>query len=145
VVVTVDRALLTVLLAATGLAFLQSAASSPYHEPWEWGRDTPVERARRDAASFVPGDVAVSASLKVVPPLADRRDVFTFPAPYGEEAPGDPESLGERRDDVDWVVVDTTDREDWGDATATAFEDLGDRGFEMVFEEAGVLVYRRGG
>lgn len=143
VVVTVDRALLTVLVAATVLAFLQSAASSPYHEPWEWGRDTAVERARRDAAAFVPEDVAVSASLKVVPPLADRKEVFTFPAPYGGEAPGDPEPLGERREDVDWVVVDTTDREDWGDATATAFDDLGDRGFEEVFEEAGVIVYER--
>lgn len=143
VIVTVDRALLTVLVAASVLGFLQAAASSPYREPWTWGGDLPVEQARREAARRVPDDVPVSASLRVVSLLADREEVFTFPAPYAEEAAGDPASLAERRDAVDWVVVDTTDRDEWGDASERAFESLPERGFMRTFQREGIHVYAR--
>lgn len=143
VIVTVDRGLMVVLLAASAFSFLQSAASSPYHEPWEWGRDTPVERARRDAAAAVPDDVAVSASLRVLPPLAERRQVFTFPAPYVEDAAGDPESQAERQAAVEWVVVDTTERSTWSDTMEEVYDSLPEMGFEHRYEEAGVVVYQR--
>ncbi|HEX9992348.1 MAG TPA: DUF2079 domain-containing protein [Acidimicrobiales bacterium] len=145
VIVTVERSLLTVLLAASGFAFLQSAASSPSHEPWEWGRDTPVERARQHAASMVPDDAPVSASLRVLPPLAERRQVFTFPAPYVEDAAGDPESEAERRAAVRWVVVDTTDRPTWSDTAEEVYGDLAGLGFVQVDQEAGVEVWTREG
>lgn len=142
-VVTVERAVLAVVLTASLSAFLAGAASSPYREPWRWGRDTPVERARADAADHVPAGVPVSASLRVVPVLADREAVFTFPAPYVDDAPGDPETLARRQAEVAWVVVDTTDRDEWGDATAEAFDGLADRGFEPISSEAGVVVFHR--
>ena len=123
------------------------AAASPRHAPWEWLSRDRVDRARLAAARVVPRHAAVSASTRMWPLLAERAELYNFPNPVQfYEPPDDPSPPALRAAVLEWAVVDTTDPEQWTRVQERARVDLfesGTLGFEKVFEEAGVIVYRR--
>ena len=106
---------------------------------WKYISDlrTPSARleAAREAVKLIPPSAAVSASNSIGAHLSERRRIFLFPV----------------RADADWVVVDKTDP--WLALTGEADDpvrynaELGqlrrDRRWRLVFDDDGVLVYKR--
>lgn len=142
-----ERPLHRGMVAAALAGFLVFAAASPRHSPWEWLSRDRVDRARLAAARVVPRHAAVSASTRMWPLLAERVALYNFPNPVQfYEPPDDPIPLERRAAALQWVVVDTADPEQWTPVHERARVDLfesGTLGFKKVFEEAGVIVYRR--
>ena len=91
--------------------------------------------AAREAVKLIPPSAAVSASNSIGAHLSERQRIFLFPV----------------RADADWVVVDKTDP--WLALTGEADDpvrynaELGqlrrDRRWRLVFDDDGVLVYKR--
>ena len=73
--ILVDRRVLTVLVLTAIVFFVRDAASSPYEEPWDWGRRSPVDVARVSAATLIGDEARVSVSPEIYPLVADRQDV----------------------------------------------------------------------
>ena len=106
---------------------------------WKYISDlrTPSARleAAREAVKLIPPSAAVSASNSIGAHLSERQRIFLFPV----------------RADADWVVVDKTDP--WLALTGEADDpvrynaELGqlrrDRRWRLVFDDDGVLVYKR--
>lgn len=125
--VIVDRRLLIALVLASVTFFVQSGTASPYRRPWEWGGRDGVDLARLRAAEIVADDELVRAAHPMTLPLAGRRHLEWL----------DPDgSAVEAADDVDVVVLDAA-------ATDLVPADVASRGFDVVFDEQGVVVLRR--
>lgn len=126
---------------ATSAAWGISRFSVDYDQGFWPLTPDPVNEVRRDAIDVVPGDAAVAASYNLVPHLAHRSRIYTFPNPFREQNWG---VRGEGRPDpdvVEWLVVDDA-------VTDTADADLlaglvDDGVFEVVTDEAGIVVARR--
>ena len=69
-----DR-VLTVLVLTAIVFFVRDAASSPYEEPWNWGRRSPVDVARVSAATLIGDEARVSVPPEIYPLVADRQEV----------------------------------------------------------------------
>lgn len=55
----------------------------------------------------------------------------------------DPDALGARQDGVEWVVLDTADKEQWhGDAEAARTTLVDELDLRLVFRQNGIVVYR---
>ncbi len=78
-----------------------------------WPLDGNARQATLDAAvATVPDDAAVSAPYNIVPHLAHRTQIYTFPNPFiphnwgvAGVAPDDPD-LDHTPDEVEWIIVD---------------------------------------
>ena len=70
--VNVDRAIIGALLFTSVVFFAANSVTSPYEEPWTWGRQNPVDVARLELAEIVPDDAVVRASEKMLPLLSER-------------------------------------------------------------------------
>ena len=91
--------------------------------------------AIRDAMALVPGSAPVTASNNVGAHLSERRRIYIFPV----------------RAEADWVIVDADDT--WLAVTGEAEDPVAyraelaklrdDKAWRQVFDEDGVLVYRR--
>ena len=81
--ILVDRRVLTVLVLTAVVFFVRDAASSPYEEPWEWGRRSPVDVARVSASILIGDDARVIVSAEVYPLVADRDDAQVLRATQG--------------------------------------------------------------
>jgi len=74
----VDRRVLMVLVLTAVVFFVRDAASSPYEEPWDWGRRSPADVARVSASILVGDDARVMVSPEVYPLVADRHDAHVM-------------------------------------------------------------------
>ena len=81
--ILVDRRVLTVLVLTAVVFFVRDAASSPYEEPWEWGRRSPVDVARVSASILIGDDARVIVPAEVYPLVADRDDAQVLRATQG--------------------------------------------------------------
>ncbi len=137
--VNVDRRIIWALVFTASVFFVVDSGSSPYEEPWAWGRRDLVDEARLDAADLLPDDAAVRASPRVLPLISERERLFALDTtgPEGEE-----EAAVDR---VDWVVFDVASAPQWDNLTIQQFDlGLGRIGWDRVFESEGVFVYQRG-
>ena len=135
---TVDRRILTALALASVVFFIQAGTASPLRRPWDWGGRDLADQARV-AAAEVPGpDESVRAAVTVLPLVAERAEVLRWEP--GERP--DPRSVAAG---VDVVIVDEAVLDDWGALDRRLLDDgLIAHGFDPVFIEEGVTVYRRG-
>ena len=134
--INVDRRVLLALMLTSTVFFVRDAASSPYAEPWRWTRDS-SDAARLAAVDEVPDDAAVRASPALLPLLAERVRLWEL-----DTSGPDPDAPAavER---VDWIIFDA-DATDWDTLTQQRFGlGLNRLGWEEVFAEEGVFVYRR--
>jgi len=135
--VTVDRRVLSALLFASVVFFVQDSPASPYEEPWAWGVRDASDEARLDAADAVPDDEAVRASPALLPLLAERADVYpldTTDNPHVRQA----------AEGVDGIVFDAESAPTWDDDDRRRFQEgLSELGFREVFAESGISVYQR--
>ena len=96
----VDRRVLMVLVLTATVFFVRDAASSPYEEPWDWGRRTSADVARVSTSVLVGDDARVMVSPEVYPLVADRHDAHVLWPNHGF-LPG-----LDWADRIDAVVVD---------------------------------------
>ncbi|MEX1008809.1 MAG: DUF2079 domain-containing protein [Acidimicrobiia bacterium] len=107
---------------------------------WALGASPQLPSAHA-AVALVPDDAVVSATYDMLPHLAHRPEIYSFPNPWESKnfgVDGAPRRSGER---VDWIVADRAvlDKE-----TAKLLEDLVDHGkFRVVFDQDGYVVARR--
>lgn len=138
------------LLVVAALAgFLVFGTASPRHTPWNWARQDGADRARREAADLVPSDAPVSATTRMWPLLADRRNLYPFPMPMEPYVAFSDDRLtpAQRLAHTRYVVLDTADREQWT-PLLVQFRDRylapdNPFGFRIVYDEAGIVVYQR--
>ena len=70
--ILVDRRVLTVIVLTAVVFFVRDAESSPYEEPWDWGRRSSVDVARVSASVLIGDDARVIVPPEVYPLVADR-------------------------------------------------------------------------
>lgn len=133
-----------VLVGIASLGFYTWARDSPARHPGQWFLRDTVDHSRLRAVERIPEGASVSASVRMWPLLADREELYGFPAPWSAyELAKDPDALGDRQDGVEWVVLDTADGEQWhGDAEAARVRLVDELHLELVFRQNGILVYR---
>jgi uncharacterized membrane protein len=141
------RPRLMVVAALAG--FLVFATASPRHTPWNWARRDSVDHARLQAVELVPDDAPVSATTRMWPLLADRRNLYPFPMPMEPYVAFSEDRLtpGQRLEHTRYVVLDTADTEQW----TPLLQQFRDRylapdnpfGFQIVYDDEGIVVYRR--
>lgn len=129
----------------TLLVFLQLGAASPLNAPWRWFTRDEADKASLTAARMVPRDAAVATSTAFWPVMADREDLYYFPMPFERYEPlEDPKPLERRRDEVRYIVVDTVRPGQWTpDFQAALDRIVANEGFTRIFDQEGVLVFRR--
>ena len=141
--VRVNRRLVITLLLAAAIFFVRDAASSPFHEPWQWTRDA-ADRDRLAAVEQIPDDAAVRASPHLLPLLAERNVLFELDT-AGSSARADAQLAPEG---VGWIALDLSSAIQWGaDALEVERFDttLRQQGWERVFAAEEVRVYRYAG
>lgn len=144
--VNIDRRLISALVFTAAVFFARDAVTSPYEEPWAWGRQDAVDQARFDAADLIPEDAVVRAAPKVLPLITERVGLF------GLDLPVDPAIEGfdvanAAALDVNWIVFDRSEiNETWSDQERRVFPlafctELARSGWLPVARDAGVEVY----
>ena len=137
--VTVDRRLLIALALASVVFFIQAGTASPLRRPWDWGGRDLADQARVAAAEVPDPEDTVRAAVTVLPLVAERAGVWRWD-------PGDrpdPRAAGR---EVDVVIVDEAVLDGWSVLDRRLLADgLVAEGFDPVFSEEGVTVYRRSG
>ena len=134
---------------ATSVAWGISPIGTQYRTGY-WPLQGNARQATLDAAvATIPDDAAVSAPYHMVPHLAHRTQIYTFPNPWiphnwGVDgvAPDDPD-LDHTPDEVEWLIVDRTSlgpesREAKLLATLLEHDE-----FEVVSDVDGIVVARR--
>lgn len=137
------------LVAAALTGFLVFGTASVRHTPWNWARRDATDHARIKAADLVPDDAPVSASTRMWPLLADRRNLYPFPMPMEPYVAFSDDRLtpAQRLEHTHYVVLDTADKEQW----TPLLQQFRDRylapdnpfGFQIVYDDEGIVVYRR--
>lgn len=141
--VRVNRRLVITLLLAAAIFFVRDAASSPFHEPWQWTRDA-ADQDRLAAVEQIPDAAAVRASPHLLPLLAERNVLFELDT-AGSSARADAQLATEG---VGWIALDLSSATQWGaDSLEVERFDttLRQRGWERVFAAEQVRVYRYAG
>ncbi len=138
--VLVDRRVLIALAVAAVGFFALDAQTSPYREPWRWGREDVVDEARRAAADVVSDGAAVRASEPLLPLLAERAALYEL------EGRGTPDADAATAGGVNVIALDDRTVPDWSVVERLAFADaLESQGFELLYRAQGISVYDRGG
>jgi len=138
--VNVDRAIIGALLFTSAVFFTANSVTSPYEEPWTWGRQNPVDIARLDLAELVPDDAVVRASDKMLPLLSERVALLEFspPAKYDDRLGGDAVR------NVNWFIFDRSEvPAGWIGVDILDFQAdirVGQR-FVQVYDNAGIEAY----
>ena len=115
-----------------------------------WPLDGNVRQATLDAAvATVPDDAAVSAPYNIVPHLAHRTQIYTFPNPFiphnwgvAGVAPDDPD-LDHTPDEVEWIIVDRLSIGPESREAKLLATLLEQEEFEVVSDTDGIVVARR--
>lgn len=137
--VIVDRRLLTALVLASVMFFIQSGTSSPYRKPWDWGGRDVTDQVRLAVPDAVAPNDRVRTSPSVAQVLAERAEVTLL-------EPGERPDPAAAVADVDVVVVDEAQLASWTSLERRLLlEGIEARGFEIVLEGEGIVVLRRGG
>jgi uncharacterized membrane protein len=141
---TIARLAPTVLIGGATLA----AVLGPASEELRSSTDPSVRAARERALSLIPAGVPVAAAPSLAPHLAHRRDVYQLPEPfyprpmngeYWTEA-----ELQARARRTQWVVYDLAGLDPVHREQVRRLPRLlGRRGYEEVFRQGGVRVFRR--
>jgi uncharacterized membrane protein len=138
--VNVDRAVIGALIFTAAVFFTANSISSPYEEPWSWGRRDPVDIARLEVAEMVPEDAVVRASQKILPLLTERVGLHEFNLP--EEY--DDRLGGEAVRNVNWFIFDRSEvPRDWNGVDILDFQAdirVGQR-FVQVYSNSGIEAY----
>lgn len=108
----------------------------------EWALEAKPELAQaQKAVDLVPGSAPVSASYNMLPHLAHRAEIYSFPNPWQSQnfgIDGEPRRSGTR---VQWLVID---RRTLGKDAKQLFLRLTDSGrFRIVFDHDDYVVARR--
>ena len=124
----------------SNIAWSNSPISDNYRS---WARHTPWVDVLRRAIELVPDDVVVTATYRVVPHLTHREQIYDWPNPGVESYWGVDD--GYRLPDpseIEWLVIE---RQNVSELHAPVLDELigPDGDFEIVFDEAGVVVARR--
>jgi uncharacterized membrane protein len=133
-------ALLLVSSLISNIAWSNSPISDNYHY---WARRTPRVDVLNRAIALVPDDVAVTATYRLVPHLTHREQIYDWPNPWVESYWGVDD--GYRLPDpseIEWIAIE---RQNVSEQHAPLLDGLIGPGgdFEIVFDEAGVVVARR--
>jgi uncharacterized membrane protein len=135
--VNVPGRMLSALLMAATVFFIQNSPSSPYSAPWRWAVRDDADQSRLDAVDLIVGDVSVRASDSLLPLLAERRDVYQL------DTTGNPH-VRRAAEGVDVIVLDSESAPDWNDDSRRRFQEgLDTLGFSEVFAENGIEVFER--
>jgi uncharacterized membrane protein len=137
--VKVPGRILSALLLAGTIFFIQDSPSSPYAAPWRWGVRDDADQSRLDAIDRIDDRAAVRASGALLPLLAERHEVFLL------DTTGNPH-VRRAAADVDVIVLDNEAATDWDDDSRRRFQEgLDALGFSEVFVENGIEVFERRG
>ena len=97
--------------------------------------------AKRAAIAKVPDGVPVSATYTLVPQLAHRAEIYSFPNPWEPRNWGVHNSSPRSPSRVQWIVMDRTVL---GEPDLVLFERILSSGkFRVVYDKAGMVVARR--
>lgn len=118
--VNIDRRLLGALVFTAMVFFVRDAVTSPYEEPWAWGRQDALDGARFAAADVIPDEAVVRAAPKVLPLITERIGLFELRLPNsrGDEAI---RVADEAAEGVNWIVLDATEVPDWDSVQISRF------------------------
>ena len=132
-----------VLVVAAVAGHTVLANDSVLTRPWGLRSRDAVDQARLAATRIIPPDAAVSGTDRMWPLIAEREALYNFPGPWeGYESGKDPVALEMRRAEVDYLVVDTADGEQWDPGRAEALRRLvPELRASLVFDRAGIKVY----
>ena len=132
-----------VLVAAAVAGHTVLANDSVLTRPWGLRSRDAVDEARLAATRLIPPDAAVSGTDRMWPLIAEREALYNFPGPWeGYEGGEDPVPLEVRQAEVDYLVVDTADGEQWDPGRAEALRRLvPEIGASLVFDRAGIKVW----
>ncbi len=118
--VNVDRRLVTALVFTASVFFVRDAISSPYAEPWLWGRQDAIDEARFDAADLIPDEAVVRAAPKVLPLITERIGLFNLAVV--NDADADAVALADTAaEGVNWIVFDGSEVTEWDDLRVQRF------------------------
>lgn len=134
--VNVDRRVVLALVFTASLFFVRDSLSSPYEEPWSWGRREPSDHARLEAVELVPDEGVVRASPALLPMLTERFGLFEL------DTTGAPDPVG-AGEGVNWIILDSQAAPGWDSLDFEQFDlRLARVGWETEFDSEGVRVYR---
>lgn len=110
--VNVDRRLVGALVFTAAVFFVRDAVTSPYEEPWSWGRRDAGDGLRLDAADLIPDDAVVRAAPKLLPLVTERVGLFALDLP--DDADADAVVLADgAAENVNWIVFDSSEVPQW--------------------------------
>lgn len=136
--ITVDRRVLGALVLAAATFFVLDAPSSPYAHPWEWGGRDDADRVRLEVIGSIPDAARVRSAPSMAAELAERRVIRPVAM---DRRPVTADLVA----DVDVLVLDPVVIRAWGlddDGWATLHAELEDEGFDLVVDEAGVVLFQ---
>lgn len=141
-----DTTVPKLLVLASLLFSLQLSNALPLAAPWRWPSRDAADHARLEAIKMLGDDASVSATTRFWPYVADRTELFAYPFPLlqGTRYVADPVPIEQRRQGVDYVVVDTRELGViYGQLDHDVLAELPELGFEEVFDREGILVFAR--
>ncbi|MCB0994122.1 MAG: DUF2079 domain-containing protein [Acidimicrobiales bacterium] len=134
--VNVDRRFILALVFTATLFFVRDSLSSPYEEPWGWGRRELDDRARLEAVDLVPDDGVVRASPAMLPLLTQRFGLFQL------DTTADPDPVG-AAEGVNWILLDAAAAPTWDSLDFEQFDlRLARAGWVSEYDAEGIRVYR---
>jgi uncharacterized membrane protein len=137
--VNVDKRLLLALVLTACVFFVLDSATSPYEQPWNWGRLDAADGARLDAVAIVPEAGAVRASPRLLPRLSERTRLYELVTDTADGRDSAPDAIL----DVEWIVLDLDAAPLWTDTLEQQRFALGlGPGWEQVYAQQGVFVYQ---
>lgn len=135
--VNVDRRVIGALIFTSAVFFAADSVTSPYEDPWAWGRRDVVDAARLDAAELIPEDAVVRATPKVLPLLTERVGLLEFDPPEDNTT-----VHREAVERVNWLVFDRAEAPTWTALEALSFcQGVLGLGWIQVFNAEQVHVY----
>jgi len=134
-----DPWLLGAFTSAFLLIFISSSPLSPYERPWNWSEPDPVAVSISQATELIADDAAVRSSRTALPNLIKREFVYELNTDKQITA------VGATSKNVDAVLIVENDLIERSVDSRNAFDSqILLLGFELVYDDSGVLLYTEG-